>query len=60
VLKLTDLSTLLDDIDDQRRGREELWLDLLLALAVRADGANECARGYVRSHHECTPRAAYT
>src|SRR5687768_9959040 len=41
MLELTDLGTLLDDIDDECRGRDKLRIDLLLSLAVRADGADE-------------------
>src|SRR5262245_37670047 len=43
VLQLADLGALLEDVDDQGRGGDEPRLELLLALAVRADRGNESA-----------------
>src|SRR6185503_489339 len=52
MLQLADLGTLIEDIDDERRRGGEGRLELLLPLAVRADGGNKHAGRDVGRHHE--------
>ena len=52
VLQLADLRALVDDVDHERRARHQRGYDLLLALAVGADGGDERARRDDVAHDE--------
>src|SRR6267142_5719568 len=52
MLQLAGLGALVEDIDDKRRRCGEGGVELLLPLAVCADGGDEHAGWYVGRHHE--------
>src|SRR4030095_14247838 len=52
MLQLADLRALIEDIDDEGHRRDERGLELLLALAIRADRCDEHAGADVSSRDE--------